>query len=152
MQGKVQKTSTEQSFTTCEQNKIYAKFRALGANVDRLKELGFAIQELEQLLERLEEVHDKKLVHFITTLRNIHPRSESRSYGDGDSSSKMLPRNCPRCTRELTNENIIKENTSYLDDMIAFVLVCECGYIREVRNQTKLVHQRQSTLPEYVCI
>jgi hypothetical protein len=151
MQGKVQKTSTEQSFTTCEKDKVYAKFRALGANVDRLKELGFAIQELEQLLERLEEVHDKKLVHFITTLRNI-PRSESRSYSEGDSSSKILARNCPRCTRELTNANIIKENTSHLDDMIAFVLVCECGYIRELRNQTELVHQRQSTLPDYVCI
>ena len=152
MQGKVQKTSTEQSFTTCEKDKVYAKFRALGANVDRLKELGFAIQELEQLLERLEDVHDKKLIHFITTLRNIHPRSESRSHSDCDSSSKMLVKNCPRCTRELTNANIIKENTSYLDDVIAFVLVCECGYVREIRNQAKLVHQRQSTLPDYACI
>ena len=152
MQGKVQKTSTEQSFTNFEQDKIYAKFRALGANVDRLKELGFAIQELEELLERLEDVHDKKLIHFITTLRNIHPRSESRSHSDCDSSSKMLVKNCPRCTRELTNANIIKENTSYLDDVIAFVLVCECGYVREIRNQAKLVHQRQSTLPDYACI
>jgi len=152
MRGKVEKTSTEQSFTTFEQDKIYAKFRALGANVDRLKELGFAIQELEQLLERLEDVHDKKLIHFITTLRNIHPRSESRSHSDCDSSSKMLVKNCPRCTRELTNANIIKENTSYLDDVIAFVLVCECGYVREIRNQAKLVHQRQSTLPDYACI
>ena len=152
MRVKVGKTSTEQSFTTFEQDKIYAKFRALGANVDRLKELGFAIQELEQLLERLEDVHDKKLIHFITTLRNIHPRSESRSYSDGDCGSKMIVKDCPRCARELTNANIIKENTSYLDDVIVFVLVCECGYIREIRNQAKLVHQRQSTLSDYACI
>jgi hypothetical protein len=126
------------------------KFRALGANVDRLKELGLSIPELEQLFKRLEGMHDKKLIQFLTTLGGVyHPRSRSSSYGDRSYRS-ALTKNCPRCSRELSDANIIKENSHSTDDLIRFVLVCECGYIREVKAlAANTGFPRQSTLQEY---
>lgn len=124
--------------------KLYAKFRVLGANVNKLKQLGLAIPELEQLLERLERMHDKKLVRLITELAQFHPPLEEPSSRHG---SKYVFKNCPRCTRELIEANVIKDNHS--DDFDTFVLVCECGYVREIKNSTTKLAARQSSLYEY---
>jgi len=152
MQRKVDKMLSEQSFPASELDKkdLYGKFRILGANVDRLKRLGLAVPELQQLLKRLESVHDKKLVRFITTITHFHPATEQSS---GEADSNKVLKTCPRCSRELTNANVIKENSYYIENFIAFVIVCECGYIREVRKPVAdLVPQRQSTLQEYTLV
>jgi len=151
MESKFDKLSNDQSLGIFEQDKLYAKFRALGANVDRLRELGLAMPKLELLLECLQPMHDKKLVRFITSIGRSRPESYSTCNGrrtDTYSIQKM----CPRCTRELTNANVIKQD-SYDGEFINIVVVCECGYIREIRNPTSgPLSQRQSTLQEYARI
>src|SRR2546425_733810 len=64
MRRKVDKMLSEQSFPASELDKkdLYGKFRILGANVDRLKRLGLAVPELQQLLKRLESVDDSFLI------------------------------------------------------------------------------------------
>lgn len=126
------------------QQDLYAKFRVLGANIDKLKQLGLAIPELEQLLERLERVHDKTLVRFITDIAHFHPPAEKHASKAG---SRNMLKTCPRCTRELTETNVIKDHQS--DDITTFVMVCECGYVREIRSSTIKVAARQSHLDEY---
>jgi hypothetical protein len=140
---------SKQSFPASEQDKkaIYGKFRILGANIDKLKQLGLAVPELEQLLKRLESVQDKKLVRFITTITQGHIAPTSTTV---DSASKKIQKTCPRCSRELTEANIIKENSYYIEDFIQFVVVCECGYIRELRKPAvDIPTLRQSTLQEF---
>jgi hypothetical protein len=152
MQRKSDQVSFNQqkSFPIIDKDKLYLKFRSLGANVDRLKQLGLSMQELEELFEHLEAMHDKKLIQFLTTLGGVHPsRSRSQSHGDRSYSS-MLAKICPRCSRELSDANIIKENSHLADDLVAFVLVCECGYVREIKElAVGPVSARQSTLQEY---
>lgn len=144
MRRNVDKMLSKQSFPPEQDKKvIYEKFRVLGANIDKLKQLGLAVPELEQLFKRLESVQDKKLVRFITTITHGH-------VSPADSASKKVQKTCPRCNRELTEANIIKENSYYIEDFIAFVVVCECGYIRELRKPTIDVSPlRQSTLQEF---
>ena len=49
--------------------------------------------------------------------------------------------------------NIIKESSYFIDEFIAFVVVCECGYIRELRKPMALLpSERQSTLQEYASL
>jgi hypothetical protein len=124
------------------QRELYAKFRILGANIDRLSQVGLAIPELEQLLKQLEKVHDKALVRFITNVAHVHASSQENASSD---TSRI--KTCPRCTRELTEENIIKDH--YSDDFTTFVVLCECGYVKEIRN-SRQVASRQSNLNEYL--
>jgi hypothetical protein len=155
MRRKVDKMPREQPFSASEQCKkdIYGKFFLLGANVDRLERLGLAVPELEQLLERLESAHENKLVRFISTLKHAHPKPDDSSCTSADSNSNKVLKKCPRCTRELTDANIIKENSYYIEDFIAFVVVCECGYIREIRKPVSNPGpNRQSTLQEYAYV
>ena len=155
MPGKADKMLSEQSFPASKQDKkdLYGKFRILGANVDRLKQLGLAAPELEQLLKRLESIQDKKLVRFITTITHGHLTSQSPTYTTADYSSSKVQKTCPRCSRELTDDNIIKESSYFIDEFIAFVVVCECGYIRELRKPMALLpSERQSTLQEYASL
>jgi hypothetical protein len=111
---------------------LYAKFRILGANVEKLKKLGLAIPELEGLLARLESVHDKRLVRLITGMAQLHHTPVECA--SNAASSKNVIKTCPRCTRDLTETNIIRDHHS--DDFNTFVLVCECGYLREIKNST----------------
>lgn len=128
-----------------EKQELYAKFRVLGANINRLSQLGLDISELEQLLGRLEKVHDKKLVRLISELTQFHPSVEDPA--PQLRRSKNIFKNCPRCTRELTETNVIKDHHS--DEFDIFVLICECGYVREIKNRTSKVAGRQSSLYEY---
>jgi hypothetical protein len=125
---------------------LYAKFRILGANVDRIKQLGLATPELEKLIARLQKIHDKKLVQFITKLAQFHPQVPEEPAPLQD--RKIVFKNCPRCTRELTEANVIKDN-NHSNDFNTFVLVCECGYVRQIMN-SKLVARH--SLYEYPSI
>jgi hypothetical protein len=127
-----------------EKQDLYTKLRVLGANVDKLKQLGLAIPELEQLHERLERVHDKALVRFITEVARIRQPVEKHA---SNASSRNVLKTCPRCTRQLTGTNVIKDHHS--DAFAIFVLVCECGYVREIVNSAIESAARQSSLYEY---
>jgi hypothetical protein len=124
------------------QQDLYAKFRTLGANVDKLKRLGLATPQLEHLLRRLESVHDKSLVRFITDI--AHLPAEKKAY-----TSRNMLKTCPRCTRKLTGTNVTKDH--YSDDLTSFIVICECGYVKEIKNSTTGLEVRQSTLYEYPC-
>jgi hypothetical protein len=123
---------------------LYAKFRVLGANISKLKRLGLGIPELEQLLDRLETLHDKKLVRFITDV--AHFRAQEEKHNSGPICNTVL-KTCPRCTRNLTGTNIIRDR--YSGDIAAFVVVCECGYVRELRRSTIKMAAKQTSLDEY---
>lgn len=107
---------------------LYAKFKRLGANVNKMKTLGLATPQLEKLLGCFERLHDKKLVAFITGLEQRKLTEEARR----DQSSKCALKTCPRCSRDLTDRNMLKDQYSY--DFDTYVLICECGYVREISN------------------
>jgi len=147
MESKFDLQSNERSFPAAAQDKLYAKFRALGANVERLRELGLAVPKLELLLECLEPMHDKKLVRFLTGLGRSPPELFSKK--SASVIMKKVIKTCPRCTRELTDTNVIKETTYHHNDFVGFVVVCECCYIRELKKPADSISERQSTLQEY---
>jgi len=122
---------------------LYAKFKHLGANVNKMKTLGLATPQLEKLLGCFERLHDKKLVAFITGLEQNQPTEEDARR---DQSSQCVFKTCPRCSRDLTNRNMLKDQYSY--ELASYVLICECGFVREIGN-SQTITQRQSTLHEY---
>lgn len=132
-----------QSPAAKDQTELYAKFKRLGANVNRMKTLGLATAELEKLLGCFERLHDKKLVAFITGLQQNQLPEEKACR---ERSSQCVTKSCPRCRRDLTDRNMIKDQYSH--DFTTFVLICECGYVREIGNSQKIT-PRQSNLYEY---
>jgi hypothetical protein len=122
---------------------VYAKFKHLGANVNKMKTLGLATPQLEKLLGCFERLHDKKLVAFITGLEQ---RQLTEEQACREQSSKCAFKTCPRCRRDLTERNMLKDQYSY--DFDAYVLICECGYVRQIGNSTNYT-PRQSNLYEY---
>jgi hypothetical protein len=125
-----------------EIQELYGRLDVLGANIAKLKQLGLEVPELELLLERLGQVRGKRLVRLITSLANHQPTTMESGV-----QSKSVIKSCPRCTRDLTDANIIKEH--YSDHLANFILVCECGYLREMKNFTIKEASRQRSILEY---